>query len=601
MRELGNDLPLMGNSHEITAHHFILDLDVDMDQKVINGIITLFLKPSYRQIHGTDFVVKKVSNAHKCEKESYEGCCPQDVNQEASGQEVYKEVSGQETCCQESCHQKDSDKKGRQENGARQEGDKAQEEDCSNCEKNKDPAGSSGFKLEFELEGNTPVSNGNSFFDSSSKPEKETSRSEKVSGTEPDARTEFEGVGTSSVDQVGTSVETLNNVSLGSCNLDSFDTAAVESSKVKDCCTQSDSKTHGDFQLILDCCDIEILHVEEVLFTQDEIKRKAGRIESNAILKSSSKKYSEATQSNVLEREDGYNSCNGRQDTFDIFSKLMTDSKQNLAQERKANLSHNDESLQNPERHIDHTYCNNYNSAQSCVENCRTTTFTATPGKNTATTAEFHNDHDYLESKKSVLQQTLRLEFGSNGEDVARDEQSEKNFDICEEDFKRECYIPELNPTASKEEAKEVFATFMGIHNCSSGRPLHHRVDPWCVRIWREGVRDRETFPRVVRIKYRTTPEGRSLTWVTDQDGKPCMFTQGSCINNRSLFPCHDFLTMATWQAVVHAPHGATVLMSGEEPGVPWQREAVAWQPDAVTKQPDAVNNNKLAQKQLQK
>ncbi|CAH1242082.1 RNPEP [Branchiostoma lanceolatum] len=132
-----------------------------------------------------------------------------------------------------------------------------------------------------------------------------------------------------------------------------------------------------------------------------------------------------------------------------------------------------------------------------------------------------------------------------------------------------------------------MLTTFMGIHNCPSGRPLHHQVDPWCVRIWREGVRDRQSFPRVVRIKYRTTPEGGSLTWVTDQDGKPCVFTQGSCINNRSLFPCHDFLTMATWQAVVHAPHGATVLMSGEEPGAPWQPEAVAWQPDTVTKQPD--------------
>eukprot|EP00058_Branchiostoma_floridae_P009190 XP_002594678.1 hypothetical protein BRAFLDRAFT_104849 [Branchiostoma floridae] len=184
---------------------------------------------------------------------------------------------------------------------------------------------------------------------------------------------------------------------------------------------------------------------------------------------------------------------------------------------------------------------------------------------------------------------TSKSEVSSIGQDMARDEQSDKDFDIFKEDSRRKCYVPELSSTASKEEAKEVFATFMGIHNCSSGRPLHHRVDPWCVRVWREGVRDRESFPRVVRIKYRTTPEGGSLTWVTDQDGKPCMFTQGSCINNRSLFPCHDFLTMATWQAVVHAPHSSTVLMSGEESGMPWQPKAVAWQPDAVTEHPDAV------------
>ncbi|XP_019642569.1 PREDICTED: uncharacterized protein LOC109483867 [Branchiostoma belcheri] len=370
--------------------------------------------------------------------------------------------------------------------------------------------------------------------------------------------------------------------------------------------------------------------------TQDMMTKKAGRLENI-----SGKTCSRARhKGDVLSsREDS-----GRHDTFEIFSRLKADSKQNSVQDSKANVEC--ESIGWAEMHVDHSYC--YNN-KSGAQNCRTVTLTATPGKNTNVEEEFRNDHDYSESKKSVLQ----FELGSDLKEVSRDEES--NFEAFEEDSKRGycvpefdplfeedsrrgycvpelaplfeedsrrgyCVpeldplfeedsrrgycVPELDPTANKKEAKEVFAALMRAHNSPSGRPLHHRVEPWCVRVWREGVRGRESFPRVVRIKYRTTPGGGSLTWVTDQDGKPCVFTQGSCINNRSLFPCHDFLTMATWQAVIHSPHGTTVLMSGEEPGAPCQPDAIAkqpdegtlmsgeepgapWQLDAVAKQPD--------------
>ena len=48
---------------------------------------------------------------------------------------------------------------------------------------------------------------------------------------------------------------------------------------------------------------------------------------------------------------------------------------------------------------------------------------------------------------------------------------------------------------------------------------LPYAVRNWCVRIWKP----RElgtTWPRCVRIKYCTRPEGKSLTWTTDQDNR---------------------------------------------------------------------------------
>ncbi|XP_078661584.1 uncharacterized protein LOC144905709 [Branchiostoma floridae x Branchiostoma belcheri] len=565
MRELGNDLPLMGNSHEVTAHHFILNLDIDMDQKVIHGVITLFLKPSYRQIQGSDFVVKKDEDSsvhtHKHENLNSDG------------------------------------------------------------ERNKDSSR--------DCESATPASDGSSASNVSARPNPETNTSQKNSATKSDAWTEE--VGTSSSDQQGTNFETCTYAnSDGERDKNGSDVTLLNDSRFradKDSSCQSNSQTHGNFELILDCCDIDILHVEEVHMahlTQDMMTKKVERLENI-----SSKTHSRANnKGDVLSSQED----SGRHDTFEIVSRLKADLKQNSVQDSKANVQ--GKSIGWAEMHVDHTYC--YNNAKSGAKKCRTVTLTATPGKNTNAKEEFHSDHDYSESKKSILQ----FELGSNLEEVSRDEQSD--FEAFEEDSRRgNCVpelhplfeegsrrgycvpefdplfeegsrrgycvpefdplfeegsrrgycVPELDPTASKEEAKEVFATLMRVHNCPSGRPLHHRVDPWCVRVWREGVRDRESFPRVVRIKYRTTPGGGSLTWVTDQDGKPCVFTQGSCINNRSLFPCHDFLTMATWQAVVHSPHGTTVLMSGEEPGAPWQPGDVAWQPDAVAKQPDAVAN----------
>ena len=48
---------------------------------------------------------------------------------------------------------------------------------------------------------------------------------------------------------------------------------------------------------------------------------------------------------------------------------------------------------------------------------------------------------------------------------------------------------------------------------------LPYAVRNWCVRIWKPSKLGK-TWPRCIRIKYSTRPEGKSLTWATDQDNR---------------------------------------------------------------------------------
>ncbi|XP_064626631.1 aminopeptidase O-like [Lineus longissimus] len=97
-------------------------------------------------------------------------------------------------------------------------------------------------------------------------------------------------------------------------------------------------------------------------------------------------------------------------------------------------------------------------------------------------------------------------------------------------------------------------------------KPLEYLVEKWCLRIWKDNVTDPSDFPRVVRVKYKTSSSGASLWWIKDQDGKPCVFTPAAWINNRSLFPCQEPpMALASWQAHVTVPHGLVVLMSGDK------------------------------------
>ncbi|OXB58216.1 hypothetical protein ASZ78_006409 [Callipepla squamata] len=94
----------------------------------------------------------------------------------------------------------------------------------------------------------------------------------------------------------------------------------------------------------------------------------------------------------------------------------------------------------------------------------------------------------------------------------------------------------------------------------------------WSLEIRKRGVQTPTDFPHAIRIWYRTKPEGRSVTWTTDQSGRPCVYTMGSPINNRALFPCQEPpIALSTWQASVRTSAGFVVLMSGENSAEPVQ------------------------------
>nr|XP_023483418.1 aminopeptidase O isoform X6 [Equus caballus] len=97
-------------------------------------------------------------------------------------------------------------------------------------------------------------------------------------------------------------------------------------------------------------------------------------------------------------------------------------------------------------------------------------------------------------------------------------------------------------------------------------------TDTWSLQIRKTGTQAATDFPHAIRIRYRTKPQGRSVTWTSDQSGRPCVYTMGSPINNRALFPCQEPpVAMSTWQATVRAAASFVVLMSGENSAKPTQ------------------------------
>ncbi|XP_044121688.1 aminopeptidase O isoform X2 [Neovison vison] len=97
-------------------------------------------------------------------------------------------------------------------------------------------------------------------------------------------------------------------------------------------------------------------------------------------------------------------------------------------------------------------------------------------------------------------------------------------------------------------------------------------TDTWSLQIRKTGAQTATDFPHAIRIWYSTKPQGRSVTWTSDQSGRPCVYTIGSPINNRALFPCQEPpVAMSTWQATVRAAASFVVLMSGENSAKPTQ------------------------------
>ncbi|XP_068560415.1 LOW QUALITY PROTEIN: aminopeptidase O [Cebidichthys violaceus] len=125
-------------------------------------------------------------------------------------------------------------------------------------------------------------------------------------------------------------------------------------------------------------------------------------------------------------------------------------------------------------------------------------------------------------------------------------------------------------PSSRWRQKQRLFSLCSRAGGAQGGGSLHFRRDRWSLQVRKEGVASPQEFPRALRVCYETRPAGGSVRWTKDQDGRVCVYTAGSPINNRALFPCQEPpVAMSTWQATVRAPSECVVLMSGEEPTVP--------------------------------
>ena len=68
----------------------------------------------------------------------------------------------------------------------------------------------------------------------------------------------------------------------------------------------------------------------------------------------------------------------------------------------------------------------------------------------------------------------------------------------------------------SMADLRDVYST---VSKCSSV-PLPYLVEKWCITVWKHDVRKTQDFPRIVKIRYSTKPQGASLRWTKDQDGR---------------------------------------------------------------------------------
>uniref|UniRef100_A0A8C9X9G3 Aminopeptidase O (putative) n=1 Tax=Sander lucioperca TaxID=283035 RepID=A0A8C9X9G3_SANLU len=125
-------------------------------------------------------------------------------------------------------------------------------------------------------------------------------------------------------------------------------------------------------------------------------------------------------------------------------------------------------------------------------------------------------------------------------------------------------------PSSRWRQKHQLFLLCSRAHGAQDGSSLHFQRDRWSLQVRKKGVATPQEFPRALRICYETRPTGGSVRWTKDQDNRVCVYTAGSPINNRALFPCQEPpVAMSTWHATVRAPSECVVLMSGEEQTVP--------------------------------
>ncbi|KAK6188693.1 hypothetical protein SNE40_004821 [Patella caerulea] len=196
--------------------------------------------------------------------------------------------------------------------------------------------------------------------------------------------------------------------------------------------------------------------------------------------------------------------------------------------------------------------------------------------------SEHRNDpstQDFLDTQKPPDPRTNEHRSKQNpGTDAQHPERSTRDFvlilDCCDLEI---ISVDELKqsdsfrvPHSLIEEKADIENEngFYMSHVDQKGQPLEFVVEKHCLRTWKPGVSSGSCFPKVVQIKYAITANGKSFKWTKDVDGKPCGFTIGHWINNRSLFPSQDAPSaMPTWQAIIRAERNQVVLMSGDESG----------------------------------
>nr|XP_046243659.1 aminopeptidase O isoform X2 [Scatophagus argus] len=125
-------------------------------------------------------------------------------------------------------------------------------------------------------------------------------------------------------------------------------------------------------------------------------------------------------------------------------------------------------------------------------------------------------------------------------------------------------------PSSRWRHKHQLFLLCSRASGAQDGSSLQFHRDRWSLQVTKKGVASPQEFPHALRICYETKPTGGSVRWTTDQDNRVCVYTAGSPINNRALFPCQEPpVAMSTWQATVRAPGECVVLMSGEEQTAP--------------------------------
>ncbi len=101
-----HDLPLMANTNDVLLYHYILDLDCDLDKKVMSGSITLFLDPMTKTSPSGSRRVFSIHEFH--EKQKTARVCSEEVKNAQSanvaGLPVKLERTITDDCDQSHCN-----------------------------------------------------------------------------------------------------------------------------------------------------------------------------------------------------------------------------------------------------------------------------------------------------------------------------------------------------------------------------------------------------------------------------------------------------------------------------------------------------------------